>query len=181
MLNVGVAIGGITTDFDNEPRSTGTSPTGPDIGADEKSVLQEFRLTYFPADGGANNGSGANDQDPDGDGLTNLEEFAYGTNPIVGNANVASFTAPNTVTPGSPTTMISTSQFAVDYFALFSRRSDYVAAGLTYTVQFTADLSAYFNSLDTPTVRRTTAQSRPSPYRIHSSSPTAKRLPSTGS
>jgi hypothetical protein len=40
----------------------------------------------------------------------------------------------------------------VDYRAIFTRRKDYVAAGLTYTVQFSADLSNWVNSGATPTL-----------------------------
>ncbi len=35
----GTPIAGITTDIDNDPRSTGTPPNGPDMGADEVEVI----------------------------------------------------------------------------------------------------------------------------------------------
>ena len=40
----------------------------------------------------------------------------------------------------------------VDYRALFVRRDDYAAAGLTYTVQFSPDLSVWTPSAALPTV-----------------------------
>jgi hypothetical protein len=38
------------------------------------------------------------------------------------------------------------------YYAVFGRRKDYLTAGLTYTVQFTAGLDQWSNSATTPTV-----------------------------
>jgi hypothetical protein len=40
----------------------------------------------------------------------------------------------------------------VDYRAIFTRRKDYLAVGLTYTVQFSADMSNWFNSSATPSI-----------------------------
>ena len=40
----------------------------------------------------------------------------------------------------------------VDYRAVFGRRKDYVAAGLTYTVEFSAGLDVWVASGVTPTV-----------------------------
>ena len=39
----------------------------------------------------------------------------------------------------------------VDFRAVFGRRKDYIAAGLTYTVQFSAGLDVWVNSTDTRT------------------------------
>ena len=41
---------------------------------------------------------------------------------------------------------------SVDYRALFGRRKDYLAAGLSYTVQFSADMTIWQSSAATPTV-----------------------------
>ena len=40
----------------------------------------------------------------------------------------------------------------VDYRAVFIRRKDYLAAGLVYTPQFSANLGTWANSLIEPTV-----------------------------
>jgi hypothetical protein len=40
----------------------------------------------------------------------------------------------------------------VDYRAVFGRRKDYAAAGLTYTVEFSAGLNVWVPSAVTPTV-----------------------------
>ena len=149
VLNMGFPLASVTIDFDGEPRSTGMPPMGPDIGADELPAIQEFRLQYFSQT--ANSGAAANDQDPDADGLTNLQEFAFGTDPTMNTTNDASYSG-NVVTPGLPTTMVVNTQFAVNYFVLYTRRDDYVAAGLTFTVQFSADMMTWVDSTDSPTV-----------------------------
>lgn len=39
---------------------------------------------------------------------------------------------------------------SVDFRAVFSRRKNFVAAGLTYTVQFSADLDVWHNAVNEP-------------------------------
>ncbi len=48
--------------------------------------IQQWRVTYFQTT--ANSGIAANTSDPDGDGWTNLLEYATGNNPLVASANV---------------------------------------------------------------------------------------------
>ena len=112
--------------------------------------VEDWRVQYFGTT--ANSGIAANTANPDGDGLDNLQEFAFGTNPIVAQSNVVSYEG-NNITPGAPTVMTERTQYAVNYFALYSRRKDYVSVGLSYTVQFSADLSIWVSSTATPTVR----------------------------
>lgn len=50
--------------------------------------LQAWRNTYFPTAGNDGTGIGANNADPDGDGVSNLLEYATNTNPIVANSPV---------------------------------------------------------------------------------------------
>jgi len=45
---------------------------------------------------------------------------------------------------------------------VFGRRKDYVTAGLTYTVQFSAGLDIWVNSTDTPTVLTGAGDANPS-------------------
>jgi hypothetical protein len=75
---------------------------------------------------------------PDGDTLTNLQEFAFGTDPTAttgaitldGNGNV-------TNGKGTPIPYLAgLTETTVDYRAVFSRRKDHVASELTYTVEF---------------------------------------------
>ncbi len=114
------------------------------------SAAESWRQFYFGTT--ANTGDAANGADPDGDGFANVLEFAFGTNPIAGGLGAISVNG-GVITPGSPTTLVVTNpDLSQSFFALFGRRKDYVAAGLTYTVQFTTDFVTWTDSADTPTV-----------------------------
>jgi autotransporter-associated beta strand protein len=77
--------------------------------------------------------------DDDTDLLTNLREFAFGTDPTVNFTGVMEYVNGGAVTThGQPVLLPE----GGTYYAVFGRRADYVAAGLTYTVQFSADLSS---------------------------------------
>ena len=76
--------------------------------------------------------------DPDGDTLNNLQEFAFGTDPTVSSNAAIVYDGTSVTTPGIPK-MIEESGM---YYAVFGRRSDYQTAGITYTVEFSADLSS---------------------------------------
>ncbi|MEI6176222.1 MAG: autotransporter-associated beta strand repeat-containing protein [Verrucomicrobiota bacterium] len=102
---------------------------------------------------------GANVSDPagnnDGDNLTNLLEFAFGTDPTVSASGPLVYVAGgNVVTAGSPILQ----NFAAigqpaDYRAVFARRKDHITAGLTYTVQFSADLLLWTPNPTAPTIQ----------------------------
>lgn len=78
--------------------------------------------------------------DPDGDGLTNLQEFAFGMDPTSSTMRPLAFDVGGEVTQaGVPVLRFATSK----YHAVFGRRKDYVAAGLTYTADFSADLKVW--------------------------------------
>ena len=93
--------------------------------------------------------------DPDGDGLTNLQEYAFGSDPTSGSSGPGSiiYVAGGAVTtPGSPVASNLAVGEGVDYRAVFGRRKDYATAGLTYTVQFSVDLATWTDSTTSPTV-----------------------------
>jgi hypothetical protein len=95
--------------------------------------------------------------DFDGDGLSNFLEFAFGTNPTVNGAGGLVYNGTlgggGTITAtGQPTLVLESIATGVDFRALFVRRDDSVATRLTYTVQFSADLSVWASSMDVPTV-----------------------------
>ena len=101
---------------------------------------------YLPAD--VSNPSGNNDSDS----LTNLQEYAFGTNPTLFDSGYISYVSGSSVTPGLAEARNLAVGVGVDYRAVFGRRKDYVAAGLTYTVQFSAGLDAWVTSGATPTL-----------------------------
>ena len=86
--------------------------------------------------------------DDDGDSITNLLEFAFGTDPAGG----ASGPAPTQVVNGTITRHGTPATFAATgggMQALFGRRNDWSSAGLSYAVQFSADLSVWETSTTT--------------------------------
>ena len=73
---------------------------------------------------------------PDGDTLTNLQEYAFGTDPTVSYSGEIAYDATDVTTPGVPKLV----EDGGMYYAVFGRRADYLTAGITYTVRFSADL-----------------------------------------
>ena len=88
----------------------------------------------------------------DSDGLNNFEEMAFGTDPTLANGGVITLNGLSISQHGKPTTWLQNTANGVDYRVLFGRRKDYGAAGLTYTVQFSADLVTWQTSAEIPTV-----------------------------
>ena len=94
--------------------------------------------------------------DDDADGVPNLLEFAFGTNASAPNSGTGAlqyagtFDAGGTVTAtGQPITCVENGS---DFRVLFVRRTDYLAAGLTYTPQFSGDLTTWQDSATAPAV-----------------------------
>tara|TARA_B110000285_G_scaffold161738_1_gene180657 strand:+ start:299 stop:6547 length:6249 start_codon:yes stop_codon:yes gene_type:complete len=87
--------------------------------------------------------------DVDGDGNSNLLEFAFGTDPAVSNSGSIGYGSG--VTPGLPLPVLETiTSNNVDFRAVFGRRKDWSVAGLTYTPQFSPDLTEWVDATDTP-------------------------------
>ncbi len=78
----------------------------------------------------------------DSDSLNNLQEFAFGTQPTVTTGDIVVSGA--SVTPGAPKIVAE----GGNYYMVFGRRKDYVAAKLTYTVEFTAGLNFWGDNDD---------------------------------
>jgi hypothetical protein len=117
---------------------------------DAPSAIEAWRVATMGS--AANSGNTADAADFDGDGKSNLEEFAFGTEPgsngsgtqpLVYNGTFAG--GGTTVTPGQPITLFESITAGVDFRAIYTRRKDYVAAGLTYTPQFSADMTNWVN------------------------------------
>ena len=92
--------------------------------------------------------------DPSASGGANLLSFSFGMKP--GSAGGLVYTGTfagggSIAATGTPITMSYITNPA-DVRALFVRRKDYVAAGLTYTVQFSPGVTSWSNSADTPAV-----------------------------
>jgi hypothetical protein len=87
---------------------------------------------------------------PDNDSFTNLQEFAFGTNPTVSDSGPLAYVAGGAVTTPGQQIAQNVAASGVDFRAVFCRRKDWQAAGLTYTVQFSVDdFTSWVNSDNT--------------------------------
>jgi autotransporter-associated beta strand protein len=75
---------------------------------------------------------------PDGDAFTNLQEFAFGFNPAVSDGGGTLALSGGAITQNGPP-QIHEDPVTGQFFLRYTRRTDYVAAGLAYTSQFAAD------------------------------------------
>ena len=122
--------------------------------------VQSWREQYFGTT--ANTGNAADSADADGDGITNVMEFAFGTDPTNGASGPAALQYSGTfggggsiALVGQPVTMFESAGSGIDFRALFVRRANYATVGLTYTVEFSADLTTWAASSTTPTALAT--------------------------
>ena len=121
------------------------------------TTAENWRYAKFGT--AANTGNTADNGDFDNDGIVNLLEFAFGTDPTSNTNGVSVLQYTGTfagggaiAATGQPITMLEPTANGVDFRALFVRRKDYAAAGLTYTPQFSATLATWVNSAAVPTV-----------------------------
>jgi hypothetical protein len=94
---------------------------------------------------------------PGSNGIKNLLNFAFSVNPSTGSSGAlvynGNFAGSGTIaSTGQPTVMMDPATNGTEIRGLFVRRKDAAAAGLTYTPQFSADLSTWQDSASTPTV-----------------------------
>jgi len=106
-------------------------------------------IAAFPSLTGANALPGA---DPDGDSSNNLMEYGFATDPTVPSTGSITYANGVVTAHGQPVATNLAGEGGVDYRAVFGRRRDYVAAGLTYTVQFSAGLDIWVDSQEVPQV-----------------------------
>jgi autotransporter-associated beta strand protein len=88
---------------------------------------------------GLSGGNAVYGANPDGDSLTNLQEFAFGMNPNSPVLGQISYVSGGAATAGVP--MLE--KAGAIYRAVFARRKDYQAAGISYEVSFSADLTRW--------------------------------------
>ncbi|MBK1825558.1 beta strand repeat-containing protein [Haloferula rosea] len=99
-------------------------------------------LTPFGTWAGATGATPDPTANDDTDSLSNLLEFAFGTDPLVSDAVPLD---PSVPTAGTPA--LSVTYGPLDFDAQFVRRKD---GSVNYTVQFSNDLSSWENSAETP-------------------------------
>lgn len=89
---------------------------------------------------------------PDGDALTNLFEYAFGTNPTAAQGTTVAVDAGALLTSrGAPGVRVQITP-AFQFRGLFARRKDHANVGLVYRSQFSADLKSWVDSTATPVV-----------------------------
>lgn len=133
---------------------TGTDPDNYPGYADD-GLPDAWQRLYFPSS--ADGSSIAQNGDYDRDGVSNLLEYAFGTNPASSGSgnNILSFANGVLTSRGQPVVNVTTLPATVDFRAVFARRKDWQAAGLTYRVQLSGDLLTWANSASTPAVLAT--------------------------
>jgi len=135
--------------------------TSPDqiVGLDNVSIV----ATVIDSDGdglsdawetanGTNPAVNDSTTNTDGDANNALLEYAFGTNPAASDGGVLEVSGGSITRRGDPTLSAESIPNGVDFRAVFCRRKNHVAAGLTYTVQFSSDLGIWQSSIVTPTV-----------------------------
>lgn len=99
-----------------------------------------------------NETTASNTGDNDGDGVSNLVEFAFGMNPAANSTGTFAISGSVLTQTGMPAVNVETLPGIVNYTARFVRRKTHASDGLIYTPQFSADLTTWQNSTATPTV-----------------------------
>jgi hypothetical protein len=91
--------------------------------------------------------------DYDGDGALNLLEWAFATDPSSATTGAILVGSPTSVAHGTPALLsIPDGLGGANHFAMFGRRKDAATVGLSYIVEFSADLGSWEASGEAPTV-----------------------------
>ena len=91
--------------------------------------------------------------DYDNDGVVNLLEFAFGSNPSLSSGGFVRWSGTTSITAGSPMPYgFQSDPSTFSYRAVFSRRKDFDTLGISYAVEFSGDLITWGASTSTPTV-----------------------------
>lgn len=135
----------VATDTSNDSRWRFIVPLTPDVGIPYQIWIDSSFANPFIAT--------AMTENPDGDAFTNLQEFAFGMDPTDPATRELAFAIGGQITQTGPPQIRNLAAQAApgDYRAVFTRRKDHLAAGLTYTAQFSADLIRWEPSTTPPT------------------------------
>ena len=123
------------------------------------TVKRETPFETFLTENAATGANTGPSDDFDGDGVANLLEYAFGSNPGSNSSGTGllvysgTFAGGGTITgTGKPAVAFESTPTGVDYRALFVRRKDHAAVGLTYQVKFSANMTTWQTSNVTPTI-----------------------------
>jgi hypothetical protein len=125
--------------------------TNDDFGSYAADKLPDlWQAQYFGGSGIATNAGP--EADPDADGLSNFQEYAFGMNPAQFFSGILRWSGSNLLERGLATPFASGTAGSFTFRAVFARRKDFGAVGLSYTVEFSGDLSSWRVSTATPSV-----------------------------
>lgn len=142
-LNLQIKAGTAISDGGASPLDT-TLPI-----PDDTTILVRSIYDTWAADNGLSGGEEAPGSNTDGDAFTQLEEFAYGTNPGASDSGALTVTDGSTFTPGGP--VVEQIFSGGNPIKLrYVRRKDHAAAGITYTPKFSDSLSVFQPDADDP-------------------------------
>jgi hypothetical protein len=109
------------------------------IAVTRRTPFQDWTL----ASGLSGAGTGQ-EGDPDADGLKNIQEWAFGTNPTAGSGGAIQMSSGVLIARGAPAVFtMPDGQGGVNLYALFCRRKDAGTVGLTYAVEFSDNATAW--------------------------------------
>lgn len=146
LTTVRASSGGISDEFDLTILNIGSDDFGP-YASD--GLPDTWQVEYF----GESSTRGGPMDDFDNDGVINLLEFAFGTDPSQASGGSVQWSGSSVITAGSPIPYVfQGGPGTFSYRAAFSRRKDYASHGLTYTVEFSADLNTWRASSVAPTI-----------------------------
>lgn len=123
--------------------------TNDDFGSYASDGLADaWQVRYFGEES-PQAGAAAN---PDGDALSNLQEFAFGTDPSLSSGASVQWSGNTVLAAGLPVPYATNGLKGFSFRAVFSRRKDFATAGLSYTVEFSGDLTSWRASTSIPSV-----------------------------
>ena len=144
-------VAGVLSSVSVTPSVAGTNLTlTVDDGSGHTGTTSFSVQNLYDAWATANGATGEIGGNPDGDSLTNLQEFAFGTDPTSPSFAPLSYVPNGTTTPGVPILENTGTLQSPVFRAVFARRKDHLIAGITYTVSFSADLTAWTSAGTTP-------------------------------
>jgi hypothetical protein len=111
-------------------------------------LTDSWQVGYF----GVGSDQATAETNPDGDSLTNLQEFAFGTDPSQSSGESVSWSGNTFGSGGLPVPFMTSTATSFTFRAVFARRTDFAAAGLSYRVEFSGDLSTWRASTSTPAI-----------------------------
>jgi hypothetical protein len=146
VTTVRASSGGMFDEFDLTILNIGSDDFGP-YASD--GLPDTWQVGYF----GESSIQGGPNMDFDNDGVINLLEFAFGTDPSQASGGSVQWSGSSVITAGSPIPYVfQGGPGTFSYRAAFSRRKDYALHGLSYSVEFSADLNTWRASTVAPTI-----------------------------